>query len=429
MEAVVLAAGKGTRMRSGLVKVLHPVLGLPVLGHTLKVLAALGVKRPRVVVGSQADQVRGFLKKSDRLFGQSAVPVLQKEQKGTGHAVMTAGASLAGCRGDVLVWPGDMPLLREETLRAFMLAHRSSGSAASVLSCVKREPQGYGRILRAGGRFIGIREELDASEEEKRVQEVNTGIYLFQAPALFRALKKIRPQNRKAEYYLTDTIEILGREEAPVAAFPLAGETEGQGINSREDLARAVEAMKNTEIRRHMAQGVTFEAPEQTFVADGVKIGQDTVVYPWSYIERGVKIGRDCRIGPFAKIRAGSVIGDGSIIGSFVEVNRSKIGKAVFAKHLAYLGDASVGDGANIGAGAVTANFDGRRKHATQIGAKAFIGSNTVLIAPVRIGARAKTAAGAVVTAGTQVRQGETVAGVPAKKLNQKKDRKKGHYV
>ena len=424
-----MAAGKGTRMRSGLVKVLHPILGLPVLGHTLAALSGLGVKRPRVVIGSQAGEVRKFLKQADKLFGQSAVPVLQKEQKGTGHAVLMTAPSLGASRGDILIWPGDMPLLQDATLRAFMAEHRRSGSSASVLSCVMLEPRGYGRILRAGGRFIGIREELDASDEEKRIQEVNTGVYLFRAPALFRALKKIRPANRKAEYYLTDTIEILTAEGLDVAAFPLTAPAEGQGINSREDLAKAVGVMKDREIRKHMAQGVTFEAPDQTFVAADVKIGRDTIVYPWCYIERSVKIGRDCKIGPFAKIREGSVIGDGSVIGAFVEVNRSRIGKNVLAKHLAYLGDATVGDGTNIGAGTITANFDGQRKHATRIGRKALIGSNTVFIAPVHLGDRAKTGAGSVVTAGSRIRRGEVVAGVPARPLRSGKNRKKGRYV
>ncbi len=429
MEAVVLAAGKGTRMCSGLVKVLHPILGLPVLGHTLKILTGLGVRRPRVVVGSQADQVRLFLKKSDALFGQSTVPVLQKEQKGTGHAVLMTASSLEKSRQDILIWPGDMPLLEETALRAFIAEHQSSGSAASVLSCLRIEPKGYGRILRAGGRFIGIREELDASEEEKRIQEINTGVYLFQAQALFRALKKIRPVNRKAEYYLTDTIEILTAEGLAVEAFPLATQAEGQGINSREDLAQAIQVIKNREIHKHMANGVTFEAPDQTFVAEGVKIGQDTVIAPWCYIEPNVKIGRNCQIGPFAKIRSGSVIGDGAVIGSFVEINRSRIGSGVLAKHLAYLGDAVVGDGSNIGAGTITANFDGVNKHRTRIGKKVLIGSNTVLIAPVRIDDQAKTGAGSVVTAGSHVRKGGLVAGVPAKPIQKKKIKKKGRYV
>ena len=415
IEAVVLAAGKGTRMRSDTIKVLHPILGLPVLGYTLKTLAGLGVKSPRVVVGSQADQVRSFLKKTDRLFGQTSLSVLQAEQKGTGHAVLMAAPSLKQSRGDILIWPGDTPLVKTDTLKALIRRHRETDSAVSVLSCLQAEPKGYGRILRAGGRFIGIREELDAAEIEKRIQEVNTGIYLFKAPLLFDALRKIKPVNRKAEYYLTDTIEILADSGHEVQAFPLAGSEEGQGINSRSDLAKAIQVMNKREIQRHMQRGVTFESPDQTFVASGVKIGQDTVVHPWSYIESGVVIGKRCQIGPFAKIRSGSVIGDGSVVGSFVEVNRTKLGKGVLVKHLAYLGDAIVGEAVNIGAGTITANYDGKNKHTTRIGKKAFIGSNTVLIAPVQIDGGAKSGAGAVVTAGTRVRAGEVAMGVPAK--------------
>lgn len=415
MTAVVLAAGKGTRMRSDLIKVLHPILGMPVLGHTLKTLAGLGVQKPRVVVGSQASRVREYLKQTDALFGQSSVPILQAEQKGTGHAVRMTQSSLKNSPGDVLIWPGDMPLVRPETLKRFMKAHRHFGSSASVLTCLAVNPQGYGRVLRAGGKFIGIREELEASESERSIQEVNTGIYVFQGKLLFKALRKLKPANRKAEYYLTDTIEILAKEGHDVQAFPFAEPHEGQGINSREDLAKATKVMLNREIQRHMIQGVTFESPEQTFVAAGVKIGKDTVVHPWCYIESGVSIGKGCQIGPFAKIRAGSTIGDGSVVGSFVEINRSKLGKAVLAKHLAYLGDATIGDGANIGAGTITANYDGKNKHSTRIGKNALIGSNTVLIAPVQIGAEAKTGAGAVVTAGTHVGHGELAMGVPAK--------------
>jgi len=426
IEAVVLAAGKGTRMRSDLIKVLHPIQGLPVLGHVLKTLALLGVKKPRVVVGSQADQVRAFLTQADKLFDQSSLSVLQAEQKGTGHAVLMTVPSLKKSRGDVLIWPGDMPLVKPATLKRFLSEHARSGSAVSVLSCLAVNPYGYGRILRAGGKFIGIREELDASESERTIQEVNTGIYVFQAPLLFGALKKLKPSNRKAELYLTDTIEILAREGHDVHAFPFAEPQEGQGINSREDLAKAIQVMNQREVQRHMMQGVTFEAPGQTFVAAGVKIGQDTVVYPWCYIESGVTIGKGCQIGPFAKIRSGSVIGDGSVVGSFVEINRTKFGKAVLAKHLAYLGDAVVGDGSNIGAGTITANYDGKNKHVTRIGKKAFIGSNTVLIAPVQIGDQAKTGAGAVVTAGTHVRRGEVALGVPARTIRKNKLRAKG---
>lgn len=417
MQALVLAAGKGTRMRSSQPKVLHEILGTPLLGHVLKTLEQIGVSSPAVVIGSGAGQVRSYLKNS----GKKVSIVLQLEQKGTGHAVEMARPVLGKQKGEILIWPGDMPLLRRETLVEFIRMHRESGAAVSVLSSLQPEPKGYGRILRSGGSFTGIREELDASEAERRIQEVNSGVYLFNAQKMFAALKKIKPANQKNEYYLTDTIEILAGEGGTVAAFPLALPNEAQGINSRVELAEAVKTMNKSEVIKHQENGVTFVSPEQTFVEPGVKIGEDTTVYPWCYIEAGVKIGKNCQIGPFAKIRKGTEIGDGSVVGSFVEVNRSKLGKGVNAKHLAYLGDAVLGDGTNIGAGTVTANFDGVNKHTSKIGKKVLIGSNTVIVAPAVIEDGARTGAGSVITAGSKVKKGQVVVGVPARPLAKKR--------
>ncbi len=372
MQAVVLAAGKGTRMCSELPKVLHPVFGKPVLGYVLEALAGVGIKNPYVVVGYKADEVKSFSKP----YG--AVPLLQREQKGTGHAVMMAQAALKNAQGPVLIWPGDMPLVKPETLEKFLAAHKRSRAHVSVLSCAQEDPTGYGRIVRDEGHFEAIREELDASPEERAIREVNTGIYLFDKKVLFGSLEKVGQGNQKGEYYLTDTIEILRREGYCVEAFPLASAEEGQGINSRKDLATVTKKINEREIAKHQEQGVTFMAPDQTFVAPGVKIGQGTTIYPWCFIKSGVEIGANCEIGPFAKLRRGTVIGDGSVIGSFVEVNRSRLGKKVTAKHLTYLGDAVIGDGANIGAGTITANFDGKKKQQTLIGKNVRVGSNTV---------------------------------------------------
>lgn len=415
MEAIVLAAGKGTRMRSELPKVLHEVFGKPVLGYVLKTLAEAGIRKPYVVIGYKAEEVRRFLKHYE------TIPVLQKEQNGTGHAVMVAQAALKNAQGDVLIWPGDMPLVRLETLKEFCKAHERSRAHVSVLSCFHEAPDGYGRIVREEGKFVAIREELDASQEERGIREVNTGIYLFDKKVLFEALGKIGKDNRKGEYYLTDTIEILRRGGYCVEAFPLAKAEEGQGINSQKDLALVTKKINEREIAMHMERGITFWAPEQTFVAPGAKIGKGTVVFPWCFIESDVEIGANCQIGPFAKLRAGTVIEDGSVIGSFVEVNRTRIGKKVCAKHLAYLGDAVIGDETNIGAGVITANFDGEKKHQTKIGEKAFIGSNTVLVAPVNIPDGVRTGAGAVVTPKTSMKKGQVLVGVPAKPIQQKK--------
>lgn len=406
-------------MRSSRPKVLHEILGRPLLGHVLDTLAQLGVKAPAVVIGAGGEEVKKFLRSEN---GKISV-VWQREQKGTGHAVEMARPVLGKYAGEILIWPGDMPLLKRETLEKFIAAHRRVEAAVSVLSAMQPEPKGYGRIIRNEGSFFAIREELDATDKERLIQEVNTGVYLFSAAKLFGALKKIKPANRKKEFYLTDTIEILVSEKERVEAFPFAQAGEAQGINSRVELGEAVRTMKNSEIRKHQEQGVTFAAPDQTFVEPGVKIGEDTVVYPWCYIESGVTIGKNCQIGPFAKIRKGTVIGNETVIGSFVEINRSKIGDRVNAKHLTYLGDAMVGAGTNFGAGTVTANYDGKHKHPTKIGKKVFVGSNTVIVAPAVLEDGAKTGAGSVVTGGSKVKKGQVVVGVPARPLVRTKKR------
>jgi len=415
MEAIVLAAGKGTRMYSELPKVLHLVFGKPVLGYVLETLTGAGIKNPYVVVGYKADEVRSFSKP----YG--AIPVLQREQKGTGHAVMMAKAALKNAQSPVLIWPGDMPLVKPETLREFLAAHKKSRAHVSVLSCAQEDPSGYGRIVREEGRFAAIREELDATPEERRVLEVNTGVYLFDKKVLFEALEKIGQDNQKGEYYLTDTIEILRRGGYCVEAFLLASAEEGQGINSQKDLATVTKKINEREIAKHQEKGVTFMAPDQTFVAPGVKIGKGAMIYPWCFIEGGVEIGANCEIGPFAKIRRGTVIGDGSLVGSFVEVNRSRLGKKVLAKHLTYLGDAVIGDGTNIGAGTITANFDGKKKHSTLIGKNVMIGSNTVFVAPVRVPDGVKTGAGSVVIPKIKIKKGDVIVGVPARPISKKK--------
>ncbi len=395
-------------MCSDLPKVLHSIWGRPMLGHVLDTLRSLGVQKPCVVVGYGAAEVKKFL-------GASARTALQKPQNGTGHAVMIAERELKGA-GEVLIWPGDMPLLKKETLQNFLKEHRSAGAACSVLTCRQQNPFGYGRIVRdTHGEFVAIREEVDASESEKKISEVNTGIYVFDRKALFEALAEVLPNNQKGEYYLTDTIEILRAKNEAVRAFCLAGADEAVGVNSQRDLAAALRLLTDRLIDAHMAAGVKFISPRDTWIAPQVKIGSGTVVYPWTWIDSGVVIGKDCEIGPFAKIRGGSKIGDESIVGNFVEVNRSTLGKHVYAKHLTYLGDAIVKDFSNFGAGAITANFDGKNKHTTRVGRQVLVGSNTVMVAPVSIPDHVKTGAGSVVTKKTKMRRGDVVAGVPAR--------------
>lgn len=425
MRALILAAGKGTRMKSEKAKVLHEILGRPMLAHVLDTLESLGIRRIGIVGGAHAAQVQDFLKKHEPKAKARPQWILQNPQRGTGHAVMMSRTFIRSAKESVLIWPADMPLLKVETLRRLIQEHQASGAAVSVLSASVARPTGYGRILRRGESFYAIREELDAAEDERAVQEINTGIYIFESQPLQDALGKIQPNNAKKEYYLTDTIEILAQGGKGIAAFPLAGADEALGINSKQQLAEAIQMMNRREVEKHMANGVTIISPDQTYLESNLSIGPDTVIYPWTFIESGVKIGKRCQIGPFAKIRRGTEIQDDSTVGSFVEINRSKLGKKVLAKHLAYLGDAVLGDGTNVGAGTITANFDGKNKHVSRIGKGVKLGSNTVLIAPVTLEDGSTTGAGSVVTAGTCVVRGSTVAGVPAKPLQIKKKQKK----
>lgn len=418
LEALVLAAGRGTRMGTARPKVLHEIFGRPLLEYPLETLRQLGIRRPRVVVGWGKEEVSSYLK------GRAEV-LVQSPQLGTGHAVRVAKGKLGRFQGDLLIWPADMTLVKKETIKRLLQAHRESHPAVTILSSLVLDPTGYGRIVRRGGRVVGIREEGEASPAEKRGKEVNTGVYLFEPRALFESLEKIKPANQKKEYYLTDTVRLIYEAGGEVEALPYASSGEAQGINSQADLAHTFKILNHETIKRLQSEGVTILAPEQTFIAPDVQIGEGSVIYPWTYIEGKVKIGRRCRIGPFAKIRSGSVLEEGVVIGSFVEVVRSRIGKRVRAKHLSYLGDAFIGEGANIGAGTVTANFDGRRKHQTWIGKKAFIGVDTLFVAPVRVGNKARTGAGAVLTRGTKVGEGETFVGVPAHPLKRKRKESK----
>ncbi|MDP3921530.1 MAG: NTP transferase domain-containing protein [Candidatus Omnitrophota bacterium] len=427
MQAVILAAGKGTRMRSTHPKVLHSIFGRAILDFVLRSLSEIPVGMARVVIGSGAEEVRSFLVKNKRSWRTRAKPVLQRVQRGTGHATLVALRSGAQSSGDVLVWPGDMPLLRRETIHRLAKEHRAAGAVVSVLSSLQVDPAGYGRILRAGGAFYAIREDVECSNLERRIQEVNTGVYLFKTRELVKALSKIRPDNKKGELYLTDVIEVFYREGKRVQACPFASAEEGLGINSQADLAVATQKVNNREIANHLSRGVTFVSPDQTFVAPGVKIGQGTTIFPWTYIEGNVRIGKNCQIGPFTKIRSGTVIGNRVNLGSFVEVNRSKIDDHVQARHLSYIGDASIGAKTNIGAGTITANFDGKRKHRTKIGKNVLVGSDTVFIAPVTVGDYVRTGAGAVVKSKTRIRDHAVLVGIPARpiKQNRKRSRKR----
>ena len=426
--ALILAAGRGERMNSSLPKVLHEACGVTLLGHVLETVREAGIKRVSVVVGAGAGQVRSFLRESSGGIARSGNPlrfrrletVSQTNRLGTAHAVLQAEPRLRHWQGDVLILPGDAPCLRAETVRQFISDHRKSGRVASVLTAEVAAPDGYGRILRRGDEVVGIREERDATEAERKISEVSSGVYLFRAPQLFRQLRKIKKNATKQEYYLTDVMEMFARSGQCVRAHRIDDGREILGVNTRRELALADQILRGQELERHAQNGVTILDPAQTYIAKGVVIGGGTIIHPFTWVERDVRIGQDCEIGPFAKIRSASRIHDRAAIGSFVEVARSEIGEKTCVKHLSYVGDARIGKGVNIGAGTITANFDGRKKNRTVVEDRALVGCDTVLVAPVRVGRGAKTGAGSVVLARQTVPRGETVVGIPAHVVGKK---------
>lgn len=403
-------------MKSERAKVLHEILGKPVLEFVLRNLRDAGVSDITVVVGHQAEEVR------------KAAPgcrfVEQKEQKGTGHAVQQAEEQLRGFGGAVFVVAGDAPLIQGRTLMRMLDEHRLNKRSATFLSACLEDPSGYGRVVRekATSKFLRLVEDVDAGPEEKNISEVNSGAYVFTAPDLFEALREVKPDNKKGELYLTDVLKLLLARGKTVDVVRSMVPEEIYGINSRRDLVAATNFLRWRVLERHMDAGVTIVDPSTTFIEEDVEIGRDTVIEPFTVIRGGVKIGAGCEVGPFAQLRAGTVLEDGAEIGNFVEVKKSRIGAHSKAKHLSYLGDATLGANVNIGAGTITANYDGKNKHATVIEDGVHIGSNTVLVAPVKIGKGAKTGAGAVVVRG-EVAPGATVAGVPARPLRAKSAR------
>lgn len=406
--AIILAAGRGTRMVSDVPKVMHEILGKSIITRILDSVKEAGVKEIVTVVGYGSDLLKDHIK-GTRI-------VVQKRLLGSGDAVNTAGKALDGYSGDILIVCGDTPLIRQETLRALVEKHKSSGASLTVLTAELDDPSGYGRILRLeDGRISKIVEQEKAELYEEVIKEVNVGTYCCKTRDLFEALAGITQDNKKKEFFLTDAVEILAKKGKKIDSLVLKDEDEMIGVNTRAHLAEATRILKDRIIKEVMDSGVTVEDPLSTVIYPGVKIGKDTIIYSNTVIESDVSVGDRCRIGPFARIRPGVDLGDDVEIGNFVELVRTRVGERTKVKHHTYLGDTVVGSDVNIGAGTITANYDGRSKNATVIEDGAFIGVGAVLIAPVKIGRKAMVGAGCVVPKNHNVPKGATVVGVPAR--------------
>lgn len=411
ISCIILAAGEGTRMKSQIPKMLHPICGKPMLAYVLDLAKKLNLKNTLVVTGHKKELLK------DLLDEYKAKSIYQDKLLGTADAVRRTQGALSNFKGHCLILYGDQPLLREEVLRGLVKKHFETSAQATILTAYMEAPFGYGRIVRDNfSRVKAIVEEKDASDAVKAINEINTGIICFNKDALFNAIKKIKPNNTKKEYYLTDAIKIMSDEGLAVESFSVSGDIkQAQGINTRQDLSYAQKIMRQRILDEFMEEGVGIIDPDTTYIDCGCRIGQDTVIYPFTVIEKGVKIGKFCVIGPFCHLRPGTIIEDKAVIGNFTEIARSHVGRDTLMKHFSYLGDTVVGKGVNIGCGTVVANFDGKTKQKTFIGDEAFIGSDTVLRAPVKVGKRAITGAGAVVT--KDVKASSVVVGVPARPL------------
>lgn len=412
-------------MKSALPKVLHAVGGKSMLRHVMTAAEQAGAKRMLVVVGFGGDKVQAEI-------GAAAEFVLQAEQLGTGHAMMQVQPVLAGFSGTILLLCGDTPLLTGQALLDLVAAHQQSGAAATVLTAMPADATGYGRILRdESGQVLGIVEQKDATAEQKQIGEINTGIYCFEAAPLFAALAGLTCNNAQKEYYLTDVLAILAQAGQQVGAVEVADFQETLGINSRLQLAEAEKILRQRKLVELMDSGVTVMDPASTFVDASVSVGEDTVLYPFTWLEGETTIGRDCRIGPNSRI-SDSQLGDavtlhfsyaheckiaggvsvgpyvhlrpdtelaaGVKVGNFVEIKNSRVGVGSKLPHLSYIGDADIGSGVNIGCGTITVNYDGKKKHRTVVGDTAFVGCNSNLVAPVSVGSGAYIAAGSTIT-------------------------------
>jgi bifunctional UDP-N-acetylglucosamine pyrophosphorylase/glucosamine-1-phosphate N-acetyltransferase len=423
---VILAAGLGTRMKSGLAKALHPLAGRPLVQHVLNASLAVDPGKIVLVLGHQADKVRAAVKEYTAEF------VLQSEQLGTGHAVRQARETFAGDAGPVMILCADTPLITGGTLRDIAELHRKSRAAVTLITAVVEDPSGYGRVVRGKSGIMRIIEEKDATAAQKKIKEVNAGIYCFEKKFLLGSLDGLGKNNAQGEYYLPDAVALARKKKLRVSAFVCRNADEIMGINTRQDLGRAEAVLRDRINRKWMLAGVTMLDPAGTFIGDEVSLGRDTVLYGNVRLEGKTRVGEACTVfpgsriadsrigsgvtvkdcsvieesdiaagasvGPFAHLRPGSIIGERASIGNFVEVKKSRIGEGSKANHLSYIGDATVGRDVNIGAGVITCNYDGFEKHPTVIEDGVFVGSDSQLVAPVKIGKGALIAAGATIT-------------------------------
>ena len=442
IASVVLAAGMGTRMKSRIPKMLHTLLGKPLVMYSITSVIDISTLPPVIIVGHGSEDVTRTVRE---VYDEKVQFAIQSEQLGTGHAVMSAEAMLAGKSDLVLVTFADMPMLRQETIASIVKFHQESGNVLTMTSVEGDVPRGFGRVIRdAHGNLTAIVEEAVATPEQLKVREYNISAYCFDANWLWKNLRNIKT-SPKGEYYLTDLVEIAVKQGKKLDSFILEDPTEGLGINNRVDLADCETAMRKRVMRQWMLDGVSFLDPDSCTIESDVVIGQDTVILPNTHLRGNTKIGENCQIGPdttlsdtvvgndcmvtysvtekahlgnhvsmgpFCHLRKGAVLMDGVHLGNFGEVKDSVLSEGVKMGHFSYIGNAQIGKNVNIGAGTITCNYDGKLKHPTEIGENAFIGSDTMLVAPLKIGKNAKTGAGSVVT--KDVPDNTLVIGVPA---------------